>query len=352
MIIMKVSIIIPVYNIELYVERCINSIINQTCSNIEIIVVNDGSTDKSLEIISKFSYDKRLIVINKKNSGLSDARNAGLEQCNGDYVMFVDGDDYLENNTIEILNNIITKDQSIDMVLFPYKKQYKNKTVPVSLFDINTLELTKTCKKSHIYSTLIGPGKYTSNMTPLTMDRLNTAWGKIYKRDVIGTVRFTDTKIIGPEDGWFNIQVVKKCKKIVYTTQIHYIYEKTNTTSLLHKYNQNLLEKRWNMYKLIEEFLLSSQDQMLIMILYNRIILEQFGLLKNICCSNLDAMGKKAEIKKLLYDSRYISIWNKADLNRLNIRWQLFFLLCRRRQIILIQFIFLLIDIVKTLQEL
>ena len=99
-----ISIIVPVFNVEKYLARCINSIINQTYQTIEIILVNDGSTDSSLSICNSFKrIDNRIIVIDKKNGGLSSARNAGLEICSGSYVSFVDSDDYIEADMIETL---------------------------------------------------------------------------------------------------------------------------------------------------------------------------------------------------------------------------------------------------------
>ena len=92
-----ISVIVPVYNVESYLEKCIESIQNQSYKSLEIILVNDGSTDSSGDICDKYAaHDKRIKVIHKKNGGLSSARNAGLEVANGDYIAFVDSDDYIE----------------------------------------------------------------------------------------------------------------------------------------------------------------------------------------------------------------------------------------------------------------
>lgn len=111
----KISIIVPVYNVEKYILRCLESIISQTYKNIEIIVVNDGSTDKSLEYINFFSRrDKRIIILDKKNGGLSDARNRGMKIATGDYYMFIDSDDYIAVNFCEKLLNVLL-DKKADM---------------------------------------------------------------------------------------------------------------------------------------------------------------------------------------------------------------------------------------------
>ena len=99
-----ISIIVPVFNVEKYLRRCVESIINQSYSNLEIILVNDGSTDSSFDICCSFAKkDKRIVVVNKQNGGLSSARNAGLDICKGQYIEFVDSDDFIEKHTVEKL---------------------------------------------------------------------------------------------------------------------------------------------------------------------------------------------------------------------------------------------------------
>ena len=109
----KVSIIVPIYNAEKWLEKCINSIIKQLYHNIEILLVNDGSTDKSLEICQKFAKkDNRIIIIDKPNEGVSKSRNIGIEKATGEYIKFVDSDDWLEENTCEELVELIEKEKT------------------------------------------------------------------------------------------------------------------------------------------------------------------------------------------------------------------------------------------------
>ena len=98
----KVSIIIPVYNVEPYVARCIDSVVNQTYNNLQIIVVNDGSIDNSLQILNTYN-DDRLQIITKENGGLSSARNEGLKYVVGDYILFIDSDDWIHLNMINVM---------------------------------------------------------------------------------------------------------------------------------------------------------------------------------------------------------------------------------------------------------
>ncbi len=126
----KISIIVPIYNVELYLDKCLSSLVNQTLNDIEIIAVNDGSTDKSLEILNKFKkqYSDMIKVYNKKNGGLSDARNFGIEKATGKYLLFVDSDDWIELNTCEFLYNYSEK-YNYDILIFNINMVYENKIV-------------------------------------------------------------------------------------------------------------------------------------------------------------------------------------------------------------------------------
>ena len=103
----KVSIIIPIYNVEEYLSQCLDSIVNQTYSNLEVILINDGSTDNCLEICNKYINKYNWKLINKKNGGLSSARNAGLKEFTGDYVYFIDSDDWIKEDMIEVLVSLL-----------------------------------------------------------------------------------------------------------------------------------------------------------------------------------------------------------------------------------------------------
>lgn len=114
----KFSIIVPIYNTEKYLPKCLDSLVNQTYKNIEIICINDGSTDNSLKILEKYAQkDEHIKIINQENQGVSIARNVGINNATGDYILFVDADDWIETNTCDILNKNIEKNNS-DLIIF------------------------------------------------------------------------------------------------------------------------------------------------------------------------------------------------------------------------------------------
>ncbi len=124
---MKISVVVPVYNVEKYLIKCVLSIINQTYRNLEIILVNDGSTDKSSKLCNELKVrDNRIKVIHKKNGGLSSARNVGLNMATGKLISFIDSDDWIEPNFIEILyNGIVLHNADISTVQFSKVKDFK-----------------------------------------------------------------------------------------------------------------------------------------------------------------------------------------------------------------------------------
>ncbi|SFI08425.1 Glycosyl transferase family 2 [Pseudobutyrivibrio sp. OR37] len=174
-----VSIIVPIYNIEEYIACCIESIINQTYANIEIILVDDGSTDKSGEICDEYrETDSRVIVIHKYNEGLVATRKMGLNICTGEYIMFVDGDDWLEADAVETLTNIAVS-SSFDMVQCGFVEECEERQIIVQLDKVYT-ELSNDEKKRLIESWL------ENTYSCIT----STIWGKLYSRNMIMNTYF------------------------------------------------------------------------------------------------------------------------------------------------------------------
>ena len=162
---MRVSIIVPVYNGERYFTDCIQSILVQSFTDIEVIVINDGSTDSSLSLIKRYAQnDSRIVVINQKNKGVSAARSAGLSKAKGDYIMFVDADDYFaKNNAIELLMNFADVNGNPDVVQFRRVKDTRKQFLSVNTRNLDSRIL----------------GRMIAN------EMINTLWDKLYKKSII-----------------------------------------------------------------------------------------------------------------------------------------------------------------------
>lgn len=219
-----VSVIVPIYNKENLISRCVESLIKQTYTNIEIILVDDGSTDKSLEICQDFQKkDSRIKVYHKDNGGLSDARNYGLAHASGDWIAFVDGDDYVENDYIEIL---LKNSDGVDLVVCNSYQLTKNKRVITSHIFGNTLFESN----EKIYSEIIIP--------MITLDNKKTnmlfpAWNKLYRKQVINDnyLKF-DTNLPYAEDYMFCIQFFKAISGVRFIECPLYNYDCTIQNSL------------------------------------------------------------------------------------------------------------------------
>ena len=220
---LKVSVIVPVYNVEYYLSKCLTSIIKQTYSNLEIIIIDDGSNDRSATICDEFSKkDKRIVVVHKKNEGVSIARNLGIQMATGEYLMFVDSDDYIPENSIEILLESIRK-YKVQLCCGAWEKIYAKKNIKNSYDD-----LFVDCRNEKQL------GKY------LEIEEVNGPVAKLYITELIqqNKLEFVPGIKIG-EDAIFNYQYIQHCEKILLIGKIVYFYNKLNNASATHTYYED-----------------------------------------------------------------------------------------------------------------
>ena len=216
----KITVIVPVYNVENYLRKCLDSIIAQTYKNIEIIVVNDGSTDTSGEICKEFvEIDHRIIYIEQENAGLSAARNTGLENMSGDYVTFVDSDDWIEQDYVETLYKKITEYQA-DIAVGNYYSF--NESEGMFYFHISGDSYYE-----EVYDNVsIFENLYESQ--EMKSFALISAWGKLYKAGLFEQLRFDMGKL--GEDGYLNQKIYLLAEKIVYIHKGIYSYRIRNNS--------------------------------------------------------------------------------------------------------------------------
>ena len=216
----KITVIVPVYNVESYLRKCLDSIIAQTYKNIEIVVVNDGSTDASAEICKEFvEIDHRIIYIEQENAGLSAARNTGLENMSGDYVTFVDSDDWIEQDYVETLYKKIVEYQA-DIAVGNYYSFNESE----GMFYFHILRdsyYEKVYDNVSIFENL-----YESQ--EMKSFALISAWGKLYKARLFGQLRFDVGKL--GEDGYLNQKIYLLAEKIVYIHKGIYSYRIRNNS--------------------------------------------------------------------------------------------------------------------------
>jgi glycosyltransferase involved in cell wall biosynthesis len=221
---MKISIIIAAYNVADYIEKCMNSITSQTYKNLEIIVVNDGSTDNTHEKITELSMkDERIIIIDKKNGGLSSARNAGLDTSTGDYIGFIDGDDYIAADMYETMLKEIKKN-NCEIAMCGVLKVYNDYTVTDGISNEYTVLNKKEALKALIEE------KYIKHY----------AVNKLYKSSLFENIRYPEGKLY--EDIFTTYKLFALTEKLVYLPQIGYYYTQRQGSILRSKFNVRRLD--------------------------------------------------------------------------------------------------------------
>lgn len=280
----KVSIIVPVYNVENYIEKCLQSLVNQTIEDIEIIVVNDGSTDKSKEIIEKYikeNLSSNIIYVEKENGGLSDARNYGMNYATGEYIAFLDSDDYVENTIYEKMYNKAISENA-DYVECDFYWVYPNKKKEDKGF------------------------RYTNKKEMFVNARV-VAWNKLIKRDIIKE-KFPYG--MHYEDVEFFYKLLPNVKKFAFVEEplIYYIQRENSLVNKQGIETAQIFEVLDNVIKYYEENNLYKDYKEEIEYTYTRLLL----------CSSLKRIKNISdkEIKeKLIYET-----W--SNLNSKFPRWK------------------------------
>lgn len=214
-----ISVILPVYNGEKYIKKCIQSILNQTYQDIELIIVNDGSVDDTRKIVDYYGLlDSRVCAIHKNNGGVSESRNIGIANSRGDFLAFVDADDYLPPNALKMLYKTM-KEQNVDFVCgsFLMKKRFlrkEKKNIPVDSLETKEKKLVEFV-----------------DIIP------KAPWGKFFKKSIIekNDIKFP-VEIPYGEDAIFLFQYLANCSSFSFINETVYIYNMCNQSSAMHKY--------------------------------------------------------------------------------------------------------------------
>ena len=220
-----ISIIVPIYKVEPYLRRCLDSIVNQTYTNLEIILVDDGSPDACPQICDEYATkDNRIVVIHKNNGGLSDARNAGLNISKGDYISFVDSDDWIDKQYVETLLTLI-KTENSDIVFGenePFHTNYSTQNKKKQYFVTNYTQLGSL------------EVLFSKNLVSHTVP-----WGKLYKRELFVNVRFPIGRF--HEDEFTTYILFSKSSKITYTNACLYFYRQRANSITSSAHNEDFI---------------------------------------------------------------------------------------------------------------
>lgn len=275
------SIIIPAYNCEKYIERCIKSIIEQSKAFVEIIIINDGSTDNTQQICEDFAQKHNNIkLINQENRGVSYTRNIGIDNAVGKYIMFVDADDYLIENSLEKVRQLLT--EGIDVLRCSYIVNSKKQEI----FTEKTFDLYKFFQSTN----------------------QNVIWGQAIKRELLKDIKFNENIFYG-EDLLFNCQLYNKCHNIKYIDTVLYNYRQ-NVDSVSRDYkNTKVKSKIENLIYVFNEIMSQYEDKDLIKLIENKFVGE---IIPQIMMLTFDKEVNKQDVLK-----QFEEILNNDLLNKM-----------------------------------
>lgn len=320
-----ISVIIPVYNNEKYLSECLSSICSNTYRNIEIIVIDDGSTDNSGNISDEFAIeDSRVKVFHKKNTGVSRSRNLGMNIAKGEFIAFVDSDDYIDGDYFEKLLSTM-KDSGCDLAVGSVAHVYGD---DINYKQIENLEID-----------LINPNeKDKQNFLDINVNYyLYGPVNKLYKRSIITrkNIAFPEDTSYG-EDLIFNFNYMKYCEKITYRQVPIYYYNHNNENSLSHKYREKLFENGLRLNDIIKNFALEKNilTEDLLRYIAGRVFDDAYNSLFDIWSNKcaLTLIGKYKRTKMIM---KHSSTRHAVKLNEYNNYSKLFLILIKRQHVLL-----------------
>lgn len=330
----KVSIILPVYNMEKYLNRCLNSILNQTFSDFEVIIINDGSIDNSLKICNKYAFnDKRIRVITIKNAGLSNARNLGIDKAKGEYIIFCDSDDWIEKDAIEILVNGIEL-KNCDMAISGYKMDFTYEEFKsISIKGKNKLYKSKDefMKEYSFFR-----GNYLFGFV----------WNKIFRTSIIKKNKILFEKNVFCEDLYFIFKFIPKCKRInsINAELYHYMHQSNSTLS---KNKKDEFKVMNDIYDRTKAFLIEINSYE-----YNKKYLNSTYVESMIAYITNNVMVNKniySNIKDIYLESRLINAF--TDFKTENKFYKIMFFMLKNRLTILMIIFVKIYNLVKKVKK-
>ena len=314
-----ISIIVPVYRTEQYLHQCVDSLLAQTYTRIEIILVDDGSPDGSGMICEEYAAkDPRVRVIHQENSGPSAARNTGLAHATGEYVMFVDSDDWISPDNCEKAVTVALE-QNVDVVIWSYRREFPDRSLDRHIFAEEQAFTGEAYRR--LFLKVLG-----DTVTPETLDSLSSACNKLYKLEGIAeSVRFMDIKIIGTEDLLYNVQVFLRAQNAYYLREAFYHYRKDNQHSLTKTYKKELLPQRKVLFGELSRAVSHCGDPDYERVLKKRIALDILGQSLNVVRSEEPAKTMRRLIREVLHDEVYGPALAELSTAGMRIHWKLYY---------------------------
>lgn len=324
-----ISAIIPVYNSEKYIKKCVDSLINQTLKNIEIILINDGSSDDSLRILRQYEKrDERIVVIDQKNNGPSSARNKGIDIAKGEYISFIDSDDWVDETMFEEMYNS-AKENNSDVVICDMKLVNKNEETYITGLNYPIRNLSERAMNEIIFNELLSNSQF------------NSMANKIFRTSIIkkNNIRL-DKDIYYAEDWLFNIEFFRRSKKVSYINKPFYYYRRGHESSSS-SYNDYTFEKvgLW-IYRMRKKYAneLNMNQYLGVDELFNVII---HCIISEFKRGDLTLKDKINRIKRIITTKESREVVNNIEKNKLSIKEKFLFYSIKNNSVINLYIYFL-----------
>lgn len=344
---MKISVIVPVYKVEKYIRQCVDSVLNQSCRDFELILVDDGSPDNCPQICDEYAAkDARVKVIHKENGGLSSARKAGIEAASGEFIMIVDGDDWLSPETCECCLASLEHEPDADCVIFSYVREYPDRSILAHVMDSSCVMEGREAEE-RVYRRLFGlVGEELQN--PERLESMGSCCMRLYRAELARQGRFFDTQEVGSsEDTLFNMYALYGCKKVIYLDEPFYHYRKTRQ-SITSAYRPHLIEQWGRLFDHMESVIAEKQlDAEYRQALDARIALSVFGIGSNEMSAHDAFSAKIGRINTYISTKRYSDAIRKTDISKMPLPWKTMLFFARYRLSFLLCTELALIQIVR-----
>lgn len=338
-----ISIIVPVYNTEKYLRKCVDSLLAQSYNLIEVILIDDGSTDGSGLICDIYAQkDTRVKVIHQHNFGAAEARTKGIAYATGAYVMFVDSDDWVDSNICMALYQGM-RTHNVESAMCGYFRSYPDRIIPRILYCEDTI-----LKGREIVRKLSGPIGDEVRF-PEMMECFNTMYARLYPISLVRDIIPPDnSKICLSEDLIFNLEAFSRIENSVYIPKAYYYYRKLVSNSVTFSYKPRLNEQWDYLYRYIRNHITENgYDHVYTKALENRIALNMLGVGLN-CMSDNASFGVKVKrLKQAMENPERKKALAQLNISKMPIYWKIFYFCAKKNQAI---FLGILLEIINRLK--
>lgn len=327
---MLLSIVLPTYNVKDYLAEGVASLTGQSFQTIEILLVDDGSTDGTGLLCDELAQrDSRIRVFHKENGGASSARNMGIREAKGDYIMFMDPDDWLDTDAFETLLPLI-EENDLDIIRFSYVREFGHTSAKKrNTFVKNGLSVAAECE-TVCRQTLGLVGQELAH--PENMNFLASACFCLYRKSIIdeNSLSFYDyRKIAGFSDGLFNICFLRHAERFYYIDEPFYHYRKFTAGAATSSYRENFLERQMLLFGMLRQVAEQAADPIFMTAYQNRVIFSTMELCLNVLKSQKSFGTQYGEIRQILKNPEHRQAYKHLDLKPLPIKWKVYYFLVK-----------------------